>query len=166
MKKTRCAILSVLFILLFVSCGQTPMLDNKWIPADVDVWEGSPAFLGEPHPENIEIELSMDADSFSPKIESITVRAVNTKGESFRFSPLLLIEKKTAIKDYGYEGDFWVRLPYKTSNPFIQVTSAENRASFIYERKNWKNEYEFTQGQYRFVVFIESVPHYIEFKIT
>lgn len=151
MKKTKLQLLAVLICavsllaLIFTKCEN----DQPW----------NQAYLlpSEAHPEDIDILLSLPADTFPSHTETILVTATNTNGKDFQFIGHLFLEKQTASG--------WKRLPYFEETPFTYRMSVNASAKMGFDSQYFQRKTTLTAGRYRFVLYIENQAHHIEFDI-
>ena len=166
MKKVLVLLLLAL-VFCFHACGDAPpaVETEKWAP---ELWNATPVLVyPEVHPENVDIELSLEAYTFPSDVEEIKITLNNKKGTVYRYCPMIWLEVDGRMDSYYYEGRFWVRDPYEDISPFHSLNTSSETISFTFKTACLKEGYKMTADRhYRFVVYVENEPHYVEFYIT
>lgn len=176
MKKILASLLLVC-VLCFCSCGNVPPVAEttaseateateaaEWTPK---LWNAAPVLAyPEVHPENVDIELSLEAYTFPSDVEEIEITMTNKKGTVYRYCPMIWLEVDGRPDSYYYEGSFWVPVPYEDISPFNSLNTSLETLPFTFKTACLKEGYKMTAGcRYRFVIYVENEPHYVEFEI-
>lgn len=158
-------------VLCFGSCGDAPDTAEttnaeaaEWTPK---LWNAAPVLAyPEVHPENVDIELSLEAYTFPSDVEEIEITMTNKKGTVYRYCPMIWLEVRGRPDSYYYEGRFWVSVPYEDISPFNSLNTSLETLPFTFKTACLKEGYKMTAGRrYRFVIYVENEPHYVEFEI-
>lgn len=175
MKKFLFIFFTLILSFLLISCENTSpnnetTTSNEWTPEGI--WLGNPIHDYDPHPEDIDIELSFRDGKVDPTEDSTKITIVNKKGKPFDYCPIVYLEKRGPIEYYEhpYYTGFWVRVPYNpyTANFNFDTTNqhdSQDQAGVSFRWNAIREGYKITPGYYRFVVFVENKPHYINFEI-
>ncbi len=173
-KKICFCILSfvVLSALLFSGCQSSAQGEKTgsdgWYPDDSEPWNFTPTFgnLGE-DTDQYDFEITLESTVYAGTPEFISYTLVNKTGESF-YTCGEFIEK-------AYEAGFppyydevsaaWIRIPFYRT-PIWGYCPNSRVEGKIELAKYLKEDYTFTPGNYRLVIFLNDGPHYVYFKIT
>ncbi len=163
MKKFLSIFLILIFSFVLISCENNT--SNEWTPEGI--WLGYPIHDRDPHPEEIDIELSFTTEEPDFANKPTSIQIVNKKGNSFDFCPIVYLEKCDAINYdiHPYYSGFWVSVPYDPREAWFSLNSEDDTASVCFYPNFLCEGYKITPGYYRFVVFVENEPHYIKFEI-
>ena len=130
------------------------------------------------HPEDYDIALSLDIDSFSVSEmpDALRLHVVNKAGIPVEMCFCIHMEKLYVMQThnmsdevyndgYMYIGSGWTRIPFATEkfSPWGEVSEQ----TFTLELQNdLKENFEYTPGRYRFVFYSGVGTHYAYFEIT
>lgn len=169
------AFLLLACVLCFCSCGNVPPVTEttntdaakamEWTPK---LWNAAPVSeYPEAHPENVDIELSLEAYTFPSDVEEIVITMTNKKGTVYRYCPMIWLEVNGRPDSYYYDGvRFWIPVPYEDISPFPSLNASSETIPFTFKTACLKEGYKMTAGcRYRFVIYVENEPHYVEFEI-
>lgn len=170
---------SVVFSCCFLSgCGDTKLSEdsrqnpedtsqNTW-ELDMDKpWYFTPACGEEEDLDGYDIEISLDVTTYSHTPDSLICNVVNKTGKPYMLGAVLL-EKLYEHVYYPYHEEMpsaWVRLPFMM-NPRWSIGDNSLIGWKIELSKYMKEDFEFTPGRYRLVIFAGDGSHYAYFEIT
>ena len=150
--------------------------ETAWKPDPLEPWNYTPACPYEKGKvEGYDIEITLDESVFSKAPEQLTITVKNKTMKPFRLCLLEYYEKLYPEYEVGYTNRYfgstylWVRLPINTGSEIAFFELQFNdplRCEYTMTHSFSKDDFEFTPGQYRLVMFAGDGPHYAYFEIT
>ena len=154
---------------LFFGCTNSKISD-EWTYDPEQPWNYDPVYNWEDiNLEDYDIEFQMETAVYSEMPTELVCTAVNKTGKTFPVCRGLFIEKihhGVFPSADGELGSAWVRIPFYTSASWGTTARPDITWKQDITERSMQNDFEFTPGWYRLVMFAGDGPHYAYFEIT